>query len=67
MPVSREKNLHTFCVHILAVADELIETKNMKSRVLLLREMTWLLESARRTVDDLQPRHISEIVKALQK
>jgi len=67
MPASREKILHTYARHILLVADELIETRNAKSKQFLLRELAWLLESAARTVDDLKPRHISEIVKALQK
>lgn len=67
MPVAREKTLHTYARHILSVADELIETKNAKSRDSLLRELAWLLESATRLADDLKSRKIADIVKALRK
>lgn len=67
MPQGRDKILHTYCRHILSVAQELIETKNVKDRDALLREMAWLLESAYRLAEDLKSRKLSEILKALRK
>lgn len=46
---------------------ELIETKNEKERLFLLKELKWLLTKALREVSDMEPRPLSEIIKSLQK